>query len=133
MPLAQEFTEYERGYIDAARKAGKSFKSIAEELNRSESGVRSAAYRKEHKKRSGRPQKLSMKDQINVLKKASDSTKSARDIKNECSLDVSTRTISRIISKAHRTKKVKAKKPPKPVLVHKETKPELSRNNAKRN
>ena len=129
MPRNIQFNEYERGYINAAREDEKSFAEIAKYLGRSEAGVRQFFNRREYKKRSGRPPKLTPREQRRIVRLITDSTKSARDVRDECQLDVSVRTINRIVSKVPYLKRRKLKKAPKMSSVDIKLRREFARSN----
>ena len=120
MSRSKEFNVYEIWCIDSAREAGETYKLIAKDLGRSEAEVKLVSSRKEHRKRSGRTPKLTMRDRRHLLRKISNSNKSTRDIKNECDLDVSIRTINRIISGTPHIKRLKLKKAPQLRPIHQE-------------
>lgn len=96
MPRGKKLTEYEKGQIDAFRAEGKGYKAIAKELGRSTSGIKHYVLKHNDygtKKRSGRPKKLTRRDERAIGRAASNSTKSTAEIKSDLNLNVSKRTV----------------------------------------
>ena len=131
----KRLTDYEKGRIDELRAAGKGYSEIARQLKRSEGAVRHyvTGYRNYGQTvSSGRPRKLSRRDERAIGRAASNSFKSAANIKRELDLDVSKNTVLRAIRRTPFIKRAKLLKVPKLTLKHKTRRVEFARANMSR-
>ena len=113
MPRGKEFTDFERRYIMAAIYAGKSIPKIAKELHRTAPGIRGMLKRVVSKRRSGRPRKLSLRDERRIIRIASNSAKSAGQIRAESGVNVSCDTIRRLLNSCSCMKRQKMMEAPR--------------------
>ena len=96
MGRAKNLTEREKNQIDTFRECGKGYSEIARRLKRSVSAVYSyvTGYRNHGQTKStGRPRKLSKRAECAIGRLASNSLKSAVDIKRESNLNTSRDTV----------------------------------------
>lgn len=101
MPKGKNLTEYEKGQIQAFHQSGISNREIARKSKRSHDVVNKylknpAAYGS--KKRSGRPKKVTPRQQRRIINTASNSTITINKIRREQDLNVSKSTVSRILN-----------------------------------
>lgn len=132
MPSAARLSEKEKGQIEALRRLGQSFRSIAREIGRSDHVVRSFLANPTgygSKNLGGRPKLLSRRDERRIVNAASNSTKSCSDIKRECNLDVSLSTIWRTLNKNPNIVRSKMQVAPRLKDVHKLARLEFARSN----
>jgi transposase len=102
MGSGKRLTEYEKGQIDVRRDNGQGYKKIAKALNRSSSAVAKYLNGKTGQTKStGRPKKLSERQERQIIKKASNSFKSLSKIKNELKLNVGKTTVWNTIKKSN--------------------------------
>lgn len=131
MPRSQQLSIAEKAKIDAYRSTGMGYGIIAKNIGRSKCCVeqyikKSRGYGT--KKRSGRPSKVSARDQRRIVNAASNSAKSAREIAAESGISVSKNTICRILKRSQHI--VRAKKMPAPRMTasHKEKRLDFAKN-----
>lgn len=136
MPSGKLLNLSEKAKIDAYIDCGKSYAWIATKLGRSKSAVVGYAtgYRNHgQKKSSGRPRKLSKRDERQISRAASNSTKSTARIKRELNLNVSRETVRRAIHRNPNLIRAKMKKVPKLKPVHKQRRLEFGQQNMNTN
>uniref|UniRef100_A0A915E231 Tc3 transposase DNA binding domain-containing protein n=1 Tax=Ditylenchus dipsaci TaxID=166011 RepID=A0A915E231_9BILA len=124
MPRGTKLTEREKGQIEALSRVGVGLRAIGRELGRTKCVVKNFFSNPERygaKKRKGRKRKLSKRDERQISKEASNSTKSANDIKKELKLEVSFLGI------------VKMNLAPRLLPRHKESRLKFARENMGRN
>ena len=93
MGKGKRLTEYEKGQIDAFRAKGDGYRTIGKALGRSVGAISDYVNGKTGQTKSnGRPKKLTMQQEIQVVNKASNSTKSLSRIKRELKLNVTKMT-----------------------------------------
>ena len=118
MPRKKPPTFEERGKILAFKETGLSNRAIAKKINRSHSVVDNFIRLKENynkKKSTGRPEKLSNRDKRIILRNASNSALSVRNIMDESAIDrtkTSVRTVQRFLKKSPNIKRKKMQKKP---------------------
>ena len=96
MSSGKRLTEYEKDQIDAFRSKEDGYLKIANALNRSVTAVANYVKGKTGQTTSkGRPKKLTMQQEVQIVNKASNSLKSLSKIKRELKLKVSKWTIWR--------------------------------------
>lgn len=135
MPRAKELTDYEKGQIDAYRTEGKGYGEIAKQLGRSRGAVQDYVTKRRgygQKKRSGRPKKLSKRDERQIGRAASNSFKSTATIKRGLNFDVSRETVRKAIQRNPNIVRAKIIKVPKLKDVHKQRRLEFARQNMAR-
>lgn len=123
MPSGKLLTRDEKIKIDAYHEAGKSNQWIANKLGRSKGAIGGylTGYRNHgQKKSSGRPKKLTARDERQIGRKISNTTKSAADIKRELKLNVTSRTVLNAIHRLPNIVRAKMMKVPKLKDVHKQ-------------
>ena len=113
MPRGKEFTNSERRCILAAMYMGKSIPKIAKEIHRTATGIRAMLKRVVSKRRSGRPRKLSPRDERRIFRIASNSAKSSGQIRSESGVNVSSETIRRLLNSCPYIKRQKMMKAPR--------------------
>lgn len=121
MSKGKRLTEYERGKIDALHSRKESERKIAFAIKRSKTVVHNYLKLQEKyglKGRRGRKQKLSERDKRNILRSASNTNKSASQIKSELSLKVSVRTIQRVLYKCAYLRYQKMRRKPLMNKIH---------------
>lgn len=136
MPRGSKLTEHERGQIDAFKLVGKTYDWIATKLGRSKKVVWSYLNDRENygkKKSPGRPRKVSKRDERQIWRKASNSTKTAKAIGKEAGVNVSKWTIARAIKRNPNLVRAKMAKIPKIKKHHEENRVEFGRRNMQRN
>jgi transposase len=129
--MAKELTEHERGQIAALFKEGMSRRKIAIKIRRSKCAVDYYLANPEEenrKKRSGRPPKVSPRDQRRILRCATNTGTSATKIKTTLQLPYHPSTVKRVLKKSpnHKYTKRIAKPPLKP--EHKQARLDWARN-----
>ena len=100
MPRGISLSQVEQGQILAYKRSGKSIHFIAKELGRSRRVVQNFLKNPDgygQIKRKGGPRKLSKWDERRVIKAASNSMHSCKEIHVECGLDISNSTILRTL------------------------------------
>lgn len=100
MPRGLKLTEFEKGQITAYEGQNKSNRWIANKLNRSLDVINRYVKDKANygtTKRSGRPQKLSVRQKRHIVRKASNSTISCATIKRELGLEVHRDTVRNVL------------------------------------
>ncbi|KAK9685314.1 Tc3 transposase [Popillia japonica] len=103
MARGKILNEYEKGQINALNNEGFSNRGIARKINRSEHVVRNFLKNKENygkKKRSGRPHALSSRDKRRILRVASNSSLTAREIGSAAGVNTNVRNIQRLLKKS---------------------------------
>ena len=101
MVKGKAFSDYDQGRIIAFCDQGLSNRKIAKKLGCSHEAVcnffrRGGDYGK--RRRAGRRSKLTVRDKRRILRKASNSTKSGKQMKADLGLNVSDRTIRNVIN-----------------------------------
>lgn len=134
MARGSQLSEYEKGRIDEMR-TGNSIRFISRILGRSHNVVLN--YLRNPvlygtKKGIERPSKLSSREKRRIIHKASNSIKSAAQIRAECSLNVSTRIILRTIHEAPFIRKMKINTAPMLKKDDKAKRLQFARNNMDR-
>lgn len=131
MGRGSDFSQFELGQIQALRSTGKSFQTIANQIGRSEHGVRQAFNQGttygENRHNSGQPAILSARDHRQIFNWATNDGQSIREIKNELPKKVSYGTIWNSLNNNENVEW--AKRQMKPVLTpaHKEKRLEFAR------
>lgn len=100
MPRGKGLKSEEKIQIDAFREAGWSYDRIAKRLGRSKGSVQDYVSKRRgygQKKRKGQPKKLSKRQERQISRLASNSTKSTATIKRELDLNVPNETVRRAI------------------------------------
>jgi transposase len=114
--MAKQLTDFERGQIAALHKAGMSHREIAAEIGRSKCAVTYyLANPEDHgkKKRPGRPQEVSPRDQRRILRCATNTGTSAAKIKSTLELPFHRSTVKRVLNRSPNLKYTKRMgKPP---------------------
>ncbi|MGF7232685.1 MAG: helix-turn-helix domain-containing protein [Arachidicoccus sp.] len=133
MPRGKSLTEREIGQIEAFHSEGLGIREIARKINRSHNLVmnwleKQENYGKKNKKR-GRKKKLSKRDERQIIRKVSNTTKSCAKIKQELGLDVHRQTVWRTINKNPNIFRQKMNKAPRLEPVHIRGRLEFARNN----
>lgn len=103
MPSASPLSEYEKGQIDVLKRQGCSQRQIAKEINRSATVVHNYIRLGENygaSPRSGRPPSLDERAKRRVLRLVSDGNHSCSQILAETKLNVSSKTINRVIKES---------------------------------
>lgn len=132
MPRGKELTVVEKAQIEALRTAGKSYTFIANQLHRSKGCIQDFVTKRRSyglKRRSGRPKKLTEREERHISRIASNSTKSANEIKRECQLQVSKGTIIRALNRNPNLKREKMMSAPKLKMEHKIQRLEFAKKN----
>lgn len=130
MGSGKRITEYEKGQIDARLANGDSYGDIARALNRAKSAIYNYANGKTGQTMNkGRPKKLTIQQEVQIVKKASNSTKSLATIKKELKLNVSKMTIWNVLKRSKFIVRRKMRKIPKLTDDHKARRLEFARNN----
>uniref|UniRef100_K3WUN4 Transposase Tc1-like domain-containing protein n=1 Tax=Globisporangium ultimum (strain ATCC 200006 / CBS 805.95 / DAOM BR144) TaxID=431595 RepID=K3WUN4_GLOUD len=98
-----EFTEIEKGEIIGLRTTGWTFAAIGKRLGRLPTGVskfwrNQNSYRK--KKRSGRPKKVCKRTERRIVLKAKKEGTTASAVQATLGVDISIRTVQRVLQKA---------------------------------
>lgn len=101
MGRGKALTDFERGEIAAFHKSGCSQRDIAQKLNRSNRAIFNELHKDERseKMKTGRKRKLSDRDERHIVLSASNKRTTSRRIKHDLGLQVSTRTIRRVLEK----------------------------------
>lgn len=133
MPHGKEFSDYECGFIHASIKSGKTFSKIAEDLDRSASGVRQFAHRTTSKRRTGRPPSLSNREKRLILRTAANSELTSPQIKSLCNVNVTSKTIRNVIRRSPYIRKLKLKKKSRLTPHHIQERLNFGRKNMNRN
>jgi transposase len=133
MPRGKSLTEREIGQIEAFHSEGLGIREIARKINRSHNLVmnwleKQENYGKKNKKR-GRKKKLSKRDERQIIRKVSNTTKSCAKIKQELGLDVHRQTVWRTINKNPNISRQKMNKAPRLEPVYIRGRLEFARNN----
>jgi transposase len=132
MPKAKYLTDFEKGKIEAFNRAGLSQRQIAVEINRSQTVVKNYLRKKENygvKHRTRGNQKFTRRDKSRILNHARANNSTSTDIKSTLNLDLSTRTIRRILHNDNHMKFGKMKAKPKLTNQHKSARLEWAKNN----
>lgn len=135
MGRKSKLSAYEKGKIDALRAQGVSFREIARQLGRSDHVVRNYCSNPQQygsKSSPGRPKKLSPRQKRDIIRLASNSTKSITQIRHESGVSASKSTILRVLHNDPHI--VRAKMMPVPLLKdrHKVARLEFARENMNR-
>src|SRR5687768_14848448 len=112
MPKREQLSDFERGQILAFRDQNLNQNAIAAKIGRNQCTVSRFLKDPEnygHKKRSGRPAKLSNRDIRNILRVASSGNKTAGEIKCDQNLSVTTRRVQQILHSSPNLKWTKRK------------------------
>ena len=133
MSHSTQFSEYERGYIHASRKDGKTFGEIAKDLNRSAAGVRQFIQRKVSRKRTGRPSIISEKERRLIIRTAADPGLSSEKIRQLCNINATARTVRNVIRRYPYIRRLKLMKRSRLTHHLEEKRLEFSRKNMNRN
>ena len=113
MERKKALSDYEKGQIDARRDKGDSFGKIGNELGRSKSAVlRYVNGKTGQTKSKGHPKKLTVQQEIQIVNKASNSTKSLSKIKREHKLKVTKMTIWNVLKRSKFIVRRKMRKAP---------------------
>lgn len=136
MPRGTQLTDTEKAKIEAFREAGKGYGYIANKLGRSKAAIQKFVTKLGgygQKTRKGRPRKLSKRDEHQISRAMSNSTKSLNQIKRGFQLNVSKSTIFRAIQRNPNIVREKMKSAPKLKDIRKHVRLEFARNNMNRN
>jgi transposase len=130
MSKSRRLTHYERGQIDALRSQKLSYREISKRLNRSLCVIHNYLKLKSEYGRvggRGRKKKLDSRTVKRIHRAARERIISAKEIKNELSLNVSTRTVQRVLSQSKTLVRTKLKQ--KPILTpnHKKARLEFAK------
>ncbi|PIC18805.1 hypothetical protein B9Z55_024569 [Caenorhabditis nigoni] len=133
--LVETLTQFEQGRIQGLNDAGLSNREVARRLGRSHKVVNSylqdpAAYG--NRKHTGRPSKLSDRERRSILREASNSTYSARQIQSHLNLGVSAKTIVRVIHKCKFIVRRRMRKAPFITIQHRQSRLAFAQKNARR-
>ena len=130
MGKGKRLSEYEKGQIDARRANGDGNLKIANALGRSKTAIANYVNGNTGKTNgAGRPKKLTMQQEILIVNKASNSTKSLSKIKRELKLNVSKTTIWRVLKRSEFIVRRKMRKAPKLTDDHKVRRIEFFKHN----
>lgn len=132
MPRGEHLSEREVGQIEAYKTAGFSERQIARRIGRSKTAVHQCLARNGEsriEKRSGRPGKLSPKDKRRILRAASNSTISTRQIQENLHLQVHRETVRRVLVESSNLIHCRMQSAPALKPVHKEKRLEFARQN----
>jgi transposase len=101
MGRGKDLSDYTKGQIDAFHAEGLSERDIAERVGRSKSAVHQQINKDPNyiPEKRGRKRKLSERDDRAIIRAVSNKRTSSRRIKHELRLDVSSRTIRRVLHK----------------------------------
>ncbi|POM65607.1 Transposase [Phytophthora palmivora] len=122
MPKGTEFTPLERGKIIGLRDAGWSFAAIAKHIGRSVAGVSKFWRNKETygmTKRSGRPRKVCDRSKRRIVLEAKKAGSSSNRVKSALGLQISSRTVRRVLQRTSHMNYVKRNRTPKLTTRHK--------------
>lgn len=129
MPRGRQFSEYERGFIHASVKEGKTFEQIAKDLKRSAAGVRQFAQRKSYQRRSGRPSTISERERRLIIRTASNSDLSSETIRQLCNINATSRTVRNVIRQCPYIRRLKLMKKSRLTKYHEQERLKFARNN----
>lgn len=135
MPRGKLLTEHEKGQIVAFRKTGLGLRVIAREIGRSHKVVKNFCDDMENygtRKSSGRPKKLTKRDERRILNEASNSTKTLRQIAASIPTDVSKQTIWRTIKASDTIVRSKLLTTPRLLARHKAQRLDFAKENMNR-
>jgi transposase len=135
MMKGKQLADYEKGQIDAYRANGDGYGTIAKAVGRSKGAVQNYVTKRRgygKKKSSGRPKKLSKRDERAIGRAASNSNKSTTDIKRELNLDVCRETVRLAIKRNLNIVRAKMMKAPKMNAGHKAARLKFARQNMAR-
>lgn len=136
MAKGKALSEFQRGKILAFKDQGLSNRKIAGKLNVSPTSVDNFVKNQQNygKRRSyGRKSKLSVRETRRILRAASNSTKSGKQLKVDLGLNVSDRTIRNVINGSGRFKRARMKCAPAFRLGDKPKRLQFGRQNMNRN
>jgi transposase len=138
MGRGKTLTEFEKGQINGLHQSGKGLREIARSINRTPFVVRSYLNDPQgygtHMRNTGRPSKLSPRDKRLILRTAAaahrdNETKYASTIRGELGLNVSNRTVSRVLNKSEFFETSHLQKAPKLKPEHIEARKAWAREN----
>ena len=130
MGSGKKLTEYEKGQIDARRANGDGYLKIGTALGRSTTAIANYVKGKTGQTKStGRPKVLTMQQEVQIVNKASNSTKSLSKIKRELKLNVSKMTIWRVLKRSKFIVRRKMRKSPNLTDNHKVRRLEFAKEN----
>lgn len=132
MPRKSQLTAEEKTKIVTLHEAGKGDGFIAEKLGRHRETIRNVITKRHeygNKKRSGRPRKMTKRDERRIARAASNQVKSLAQIKAECNLDVSKSTLCRVLQRNPSIDHKKMAMAPKLKSSHKAARLEFARRN----
>ena len=121
MPRGQVLTNSERAVILALKEQALSNRLIAKKLKRSSNVVNNFLRSPENygkRVQKGRPAALSERDKRSILKIASNSMLTARQIVAEAGIQTNVRNVQRLIKKSKRIKRLRIKRKPALKVIH---------------
>lgn len=130
MPRTQLLSIREKGQIDVLRRLNYGYKKIAKSIDRSKTCVKNYLKRQaapKPKTRQGRPPKLSARTKARILRLASNSAKTSKEIRDESGASVSPMTIRRVIHSCPHMRRAKLKRSPFLTKLHKQRRCEFAR------
>ena len=130
MGKGKRLTEYEKGKIDAFWSKGDGYKKIGKALSRAPSAIFNYINGKTGQTKStGRPKKLTMQQEVQIINMASNSTKSLSQIKRKLKLNVSKMTVWNVLKRSKFIVRRKMRKAPNLTDNHKVRRLEFAKEN----
>lgn len=136
MPRGSYLSDFEKGQISAYLKSGLSFREIARKINRSHVVVTNFANNPSGygtKKTGGPKKKISERDKRRIINCASNTMKSLSQIINECQVNASKSTISRLLKNSQSITRQKLMSVPRILPRHKSNRLEFAKRNLQTN
>ncbi|PIC13683.1 hypothetical protein B9Z55_027551 [Caenorhabditis nigoni] len=130
MPRGKCLTELEKGYIAGLKAAGYSNRSVADVMGRSRCLINAYTKNPElygQKKHIGRPPKTTSRERRMILRAASNSILSSTQIKTQLKLDVSSKTVRRVIKKSRFIRRYKMRRAPFLSAEHRQKREQFAR------
>jgi IS30 family transposase len=132
MAKGKALSEYQRGQIDAMHEQGLSNREIGKALGCAHTTIGRYLHDKLNygvNKRCGRPPKVSERERRRIIKSASNTTKSGRQVKEELQLDVSSRTIRRVLNRSGVIQRTLMKRVPALTAAHRASRLAFAKDN----
>lgn len=130
MPLGRPLSEFEKGQITEKKRDGTSNRQIAIELGRSRSVINNFVNDPDGygtKPHSGRPPLISDRDKRQILREASNSSKSCAEIKSDLNLNVTREAVRLVLKKSKFILYRKMRKAPSMTAWHREKRLEFAK------
>lgn len=136
MPRGTSLTNLEKGKILAFKEENVGFREIARRIGRSHRVVQNFLKNPDgygQVKRPGRKRKIDQRGVSRILRAASNSSKSLKDLKDLAGTSVSRSTVWRVLNRSENIQHAKMKSAPRLEERHKEARVEFARKNMDRN